>query len=378
MSIETVPFTEYFDFAPKSKRKSGDGLEEGAYPFFVSSQTLIKRTNEPDYEGEALVFGTGGNPSVHYTSGKFSTSGDCLVAFPKKNKEAARAVNYYLRGNIHLLEEGFKGAGLKHISKKYISALKVPKLEALNVDNLAYVLDKADSIRKKRRKAYETLDELLRATFLDIFGDPADKDTNEFIKVEKCLLDPKTGIQSGPFGSALKKHEYTSSGIPAWAMDNIQTNVFLDEPRLFITQEKFDGLKRYSAQNGDILISRAGTVGRMAVFESKYSSSLITTNLVRVRLNTEIMLPEYFSFLFSFFKERLGSLKVNEKDNAFSFLNPTKLRTTLIPKPDLAQQKKFVQFMSSQKLIIEKLSAQEIQADLLFKSLTQKAFEGAL
>ena len=136
MSIETVPFTEYFDFAPKSRRKSGDGLEEGAYPFFVSSQTLIKRTNEPDYEGEALVFGTGGNPSVHYISGKFSTSGDCLVAFPKKNKEAARAVNYFLRGNIHLLEEGFKGAGLKHISKKYISALGIPDLNELNLSSI--------------------------------------------------------------------------------------------------------------------------------------------------------------------------------------------------------------------------------------------------
>ncbi|HOO52076.1 MAG TPA: restriction endonuclease subunit S, partial [Alphaproteobacteria bacterium] len=172
MSIETVPFTQYFDFAPKSKRKSGDGLEEGEYPFFVSSQTLIKRTDDPDYEGEALIFGTGGNPSVHYISGKFSTSGDCLVAFPKRNKEAARAINYYLRGNIHLLEEGFKGAGLKHISKKYISALEVPKLEELNVDNLADVLDKADNIRKKRRQSIAELNNLLAATFVDMFGSP--------------------------------------------------------------------------------------------------------------------------------------------------------------------------------------------------------------
>ena len=186
----TAPFTEYFDFAPKSKRKAGDGLEEGAYPFFVSSQNNIKRTNNPDYNGEALVFGTGGNASVHYVSGKFSTSGDCIVAFVKKNKHAAKAINYYLRGNMRLLEAGFKGAGLKHISKKYISDLQLPNLNRIDMESVLKILDKADLVQKKRQQVIENSNELLCSIFEYMFNQ--DKILNyEVSSIEKMLKNEK-------------------------------------------------------------------------------------------------------------------------------------------------------------------------------------------
>jgi len=71
---------------------------------------------------------------------------------------------------------------------------------------------------------------------------------------------------------------------------------------------------RKSYNSGDVIISRAGTVGKMGVVRSKYSESLISTNLIRVRFG-ENLLPEYFVSLMSYCKNRLSIPKELEKNN---------------------------------------------------------------
>lgn len=377
MSIETVPFTEYFDFAPKSKRKSGDGLEEGAYPFFVSSQTLIKRTNDPDYEGEALVFGTGGNPSVHYISGKFSTSGDCLVAFPKKNKKAARAINYFLRGNIHLLEEGFKGAGLKHISKKYISALGIPDLKKLNLSDVLDPVKTAEQVKIKRLKAIETLEHLLKALFLNSFN-KEDIKNYKIETVESMALDEKGSIRTGPFGSQLLHSEFVEEGISVLGIDNAVQNKFSWGERRFITEEKYDQLKRYTVRSGDVLITIMGTCGRCAVVPDNIPTSINTKHLCCITLNTKKCLPEFLHSYFLMHPMALQYLKSRSKGAIMDGLNMGIIKDMPVPLLPIDKQQEFVKQKKTIENKIETYQHALDEADLFFKSLTQKAFEGAL
>lgn len=115
-------------------------------------------------------------------------------------------------------------------------------------------------------------------------------------KWEKTLLQntfskEKEGAKCGPFGSALKKHEYVSDGVPVWNMDNITTAGFIKTGYLFITEEKYQELKTYSVSDGDIIISRAGPVGKMCVVRGIKSPSIISTNLIRLSLDSELI-PE--------------------------------------------------------------------------------------
>lgn len=57
---------DYVIVQPKSKIKAGDGLSEGEYKFFTSSNTQTKWLNQFQYDRPALIFGTGGMASVHY------------------------------------------------------------------------------------------------------------------------------------------------------------------------------------------------------------------------------------------------------------------------------------------------------------------------
>lgn len=122
----TKKIKDLFQFEVKSKFKVNEALEEGEYPFYTSSIKLTKRINTALYNEEAIIFGTGGQASIHHVNTKFSTSTDCLVAISNQKDLNIRFVYYYFIGNMNILEKGFKGAGLKHISKTYIENIEIP------------------------------------------------------------------------------------------------------------------------------------------------------------------------------------------------------------------------------------------------------------
>ena len=99
---------ELFKFAPKSKMKAGDGADEGNFLFYTSSLVVSKRTDKPQYYGEALIFGNGGGASIHYSDEPFATTSHCYVAIRKVEHINTKFVYYYFFQNLHLLEKALR------------------------------------------------------------------------------------------------------------------------------------------------------------------------------------------------------------------------------------------------------------------------------
>lgn len=376
--MRTEKFKDLFWFGPKSKIKAGDGLNKGRFPFYTSSPKLTKWIDKEQYFDEALIFGTGGLASIHFEDQPFSTSTDCVVAITTNKEIKTKFVYYYLFGNIHLIERGFKGAGLKHISKKYIENLDIPILPTETQNKIVAILDKASSMILKREECILILDELLRATFLNMFGDPKANPHNFPIKnLTDFYIDKRNGTKCGPFGSALKKDEYTESGVPVWNMDNISKDgKFNSVPNLYITESKFKELENYSTFKNDIIISRAGTVGKMCVVNSDYQNSIISTNLIRLRFNKNL-LPSYFIALMLYCKGGIGRLKKGG-DGAFTHMSTGILDSLEFPYPDVDLQKKFEAKQIQFQEINNRLKISLSELELLFKSIMQKVFNGQL
>ena len=72
------------NFLPKSKIKAGEGLENGKYIFFTSSDTKTLTLNDFVFDEEAIILGTGGKPSCNYYKGKFAVSTDNFVLISDK------------------------------------------------------------------------------------------------------------------------------------------------------------------------------------------------------------------------------------------------------------------------------------------------------
>lgn len=177
---------EVCTFLPKSKRKASYGKINGYYPFYTSSQTCSKYCDEYDYEDECLIIGTGGNANIKHSS-KFSCSTDNFVI--KVNPEQlGKYIYYYLSINIEVLQKGFVGVGLQHISKEYINNVKIPipplKRQKEIVKYLDFIYEKANKTSNEKIAELKQLNEFCLNN-QKIFGENVVKTLREVCKVNQ-------------------------------------------------------------------------------------------------------------------------------------------------------------------------------------------------
>jgi type I restriction enzyme S subunit len=146
--------------------------------------------------------------------------------------------------------------------------------------------------------------------------------------------------------------------------------------RMWITEEKHKELVSYSVIDGDIIISRAGTVGKMCVARMNGEPAIISTNLIRLRLGDKLR-PLHVVSLMTYCKGRVGRLKTGA-DGAFTHMNTGILDKLEFPYPPTELQDQFAAIVD--KVDTLKSRYQQNLADLesLYGALSQKAFKGEL
>lgn len=376
----TEKFNDLFDFAPKSKVKAGDGLDEGNFPFYTSSSVLKKRINKAQYFDEALIFGTGGSASVHFAGEPFATSTDCLVAIIKKEDVNTKFVYYYLLGNIHLLEQGFKGAGLKHISKKYIESLDIPIFSIEIQNKIVSVLDKASALINKREETIKYLDDLLKSTFLQFFG-LKNPDFNKWKEVEIAALakQEKGSMRTGPFGSSLKHEEFEESGeVAVLGIDNAVNNVFKWGKKRFLTIEKYQNFKQYTIYPRDVIITIMGTVGRSAVIPNDIKTAINTKHLAAITLDETKCNPYYLAYSIHSNPFVAYQMKSKTRGAIMDGLNLGIIKKIKLKAAPIKLQNDFEKVYLENKRIVDVLEKNKTEINALFNSILQKAFYGQL
>ena len=165
------------------------------------------------------------------------------------------------------------------------------------------------------------------------------------------LLQDK-GYIRGPFGSALKRPEMQTEGIPVYEQQHAIYNS--REFRFFISEEKFEELKRFQVEANDLVISCSGTVGRVTIIKEEDPKGIISQALLILRVDSKKVLPQYLKYFFTskegynaIVSRSSGSVQVNiSKRNVIEQI-PLRLPSTNI-------QKKIVGVLSSIDKKIEK------------------------
>lgn len=157
------------------------------------------------------MFGTGGKASVHFTTSRFATSTDCITIRPKlKAKIDAGYVFQFFKGNMQVLESGFKGVGLKHISKAYLSDIQIPHPEELDDQKrIAHLLGKVEGLIARRKQHLQQLDDLLKSVFLGMFGDSVRNEKGWDTVNSNCKC---TTSRLGPFGPQILPRALPQAG----------------------------------------------------------------------------------------------------------------------------------------------------------------------
>lgn len=136
--------SELVSYLPKSSMNAADGKEIGLYPFFTSRLEQNKFTDNYLYDDECLIIGNGGVANIQYYNGKFATGSHSFVTKSKIPTVRIRYLYSYFYSNMDILEEGFRGVGIKNIPKEYINGINIPVPSIERQDNLISLFEQSD------------------------------------------------------------------------------------------------------------------------------------------------------------------------------------------------------------------------------------------
>lgn len=292
---------------------------------------------------------------------------------------------YYFRYFETQLSAKGTGTTFKAINQKLIKNLEItiPPLNeqsriVARIEELFSELDKAVDTLKTTK---EQLAVYRQAVLKDAF-DNAQAMCERFTPIEELLVTDRKGMSTGPFGTMLKKHEHKTTGVPMLGIENIDSGKFIDGNKIFVTPEKAAELKSFALKSGDIIISRSGTVGELCVVPPRMEGALLSTNLMRVSLDCQKVLPEYFIYLFQSKGIVLDQVKELCKGSTRIFLNQTILKQIQFPIPNVHEQLQIINTIESRLTFcdnIEKtVDTALAQADAMRQSILKQAFEGKI
>jgi type I restriction enzyme S subunit len=268
------------------------------------------------------------------------------------------------------------GANLPRLNPSQLEAFEIPLPPLPEQKGIAAVLDASDALRAKRRESIERLDSLIQATFLEMFGNPAQGWS--LTTVGQIAAETPSSIRTGPFGSQLLHSEFTDDGIRVLGIDNAVANEFRDGAQRFISPEKYEQLRRYTVVPGDVLITIMGTCGRCAIVPDGVGTAINTKHLCCITLDQQKCLPRFLHAYFLRHPVAQHYLRSQTKGAIMEGLNMGIIKGMPISLPPLDNQRHFASIVESIEQQRARLQAHLAELDTLFASLQSRAFSGEL
>ncbi len=289
---------------------------------------------------------------------------------PRPERVVAKFLYWWLRTNRAYLESLGNGATFKEVSKAIVSRIEIPLPPLADQLRIADLLDRAEALRAMRRAALAQLDSLTQSLFLDLFGDPA---TNPKGWPRRELKDVCEAINDCPHTTPT----WTSEGVICLRTSNLSKGGWNWDDTRFVSEAAYhERSKRGYVEEGDIVLSREGTVGIAAIVQSGMKICM-GQRLVQVRADATILNSEYLlrHLLCVLDPVRIGQFMVGSTSQ---HLNVKELRALSIPLPPLPLQREFARRVAAVEALKASHRASLAELDALFASLQHRAFRGEL
>ena len=236
---------------------------------------------------------------------------------------------------------------------------------------IASILDRIDRVIALRKEELETLDNLVKSRFIELFGDPA---SNPLHWETQTFRQASVRLSDGPFGSNLKSEHYVESGIRVIRLGNIGVGRFINNDQSYISEEHYERLKKYTCKAGDIVIGTLGEPNlRACLVPESIEYAINKADCVHYVPRPEI-LDRYFVCQYINCPETLSLASGMVHGQTRSRISSGQLAEMPIFIPPLELQKQFAAFVKQtdkSKLAVRK-SLEELE--ILKKSLMQQYF----
>ena len=266
------------------------------------------------------------------------------------------------------ISDSSAGANINNIRNEHIDELEILLPTAERQKYIAIVLDKLTGLISLRKQQLAKLDELVKARFVEMFGDPA---TNPMHWQESLLGDHLDIIG----GYAFKSEGFTETGIPVLRIGNINSGDFL--PVNMVYWQEDQTLQRYKMYPGDLVMSLTGTVGKddygnVCILGNDYTEYYLNQRNAKLNIK-QTLNKHYLSELLKFSKVKKRLTGISRGVRQANISNKDIL-SLLVPIPPIRIQKQFAAFVDQTGK--SKLTIQQSldKLEVLRKSLMQEYF----
>ena len=338
-------------------------------PRFLSHSDYIaenKRTTVSEGDLLMTIVGTIGRVAIVPKE----LNGICLqrsVAVIKPNKEIInnRYLMYQLQNMQSFLEKEARGVAQKGIYLKQVSQLdiKLPELEQQK--QIVKVLDKVSKLIFLRKQQLSKLDELVKARFVEMFGDPSN---NPMGWKKQNFEDIALLITDGEHMTPQR----TNKGIYLLSARNILNHTIQLDDVDYIDEEEYGRIaRRIVPQQGDVLVSCSGSIGRCCVVPSELKFQMVRS-VALIRFNNTInpIFAEWLIATDELQKQIYTSATQSSQANLFQ----GKIRKLCGYVPPLSLQNQFATFV--ERVDQQKQTVQQSldKLELMKKALMQEYF----
>lgn len=161
-----------------------------------------------------------------------------------------------------------------------------------------------------------------------------------FPTLEQIAKPEKGSIRIGPFGSALKKHEYSNEGIRVLGIEDVHPNELRSDREKFIPEAKYQELTQYTVSTGDVLVTNMGTVGRTCSVPPDTETAIISSHLIKVSLAPDLADSNYIARILNDCPLVVAQIKSKCHGAIMAGFNSSLLKSLHIPLPPLEEQKR--------------------------------------
>ena len=250
---------------------------------------------------------------------------------------------YFLKSNIgrQMIRAKAAGSVRDNLKLDMLKEMTIPDSSLDDQRHCVATLDNLQYLIELRKKQLNELDDLVKARFVEMFG------------------DPKSNPNSYPIGQLSEHIEFLTSGSRGWAqycvdngsewfitIKNVKDcRISIDNMQPINAPDNAEA-KRTKVQEGDLLISITADLGRTGVVTKEIADhgAYINQHLTCIRLNKEILNPLYVAF---FMESPAGKEQFESKNQSAvkAGLNFNSINSLRLLVPPMDEQSAFVEFV---------------------------------
>ncbi|HHU52129.1 MAG TPA: restriction endonuclease subunit S [Firmicutes bacterium] len=276
---------------------------------------------------------------------------------------------WFLKGKTEYLNSLGRGATFKEISKKIVEDIKIP-LPCIDIQkHIANTLDKTQEIIDGHKKQLAELDDLIKAVFYEMFGDPVANEKGWEIKTLKDVCNKITdGTHHSPLNYEKGDYKYITA-------KNIKKDGFDLSQLTYVTKADHKEIySRCNPQFGDILYIKDGVTTGIAQINTLHEEFSMLSSIALLKQKREIVNNYYLrevlnnDIMYAHVRRNMGGAAITR-------LTIKKIELIQIPLPPLTLQTKFANIVT--KIEEEKALVKQAitESEHLFNSLMNEYFD---